>query len=665
MSIRFMKNDIREKCLIDVSLDQCQRAKQCALFDHEGEANEEDRKLYFMRDDLNLGDGGGISMILDGRKKRWSRLQFERLFWVATATSMETDFLQKNGRNPNSWCRAYFEMDRCSAAFEDGIFESFTSRILGARGKPIITMLEDIRVYLMERMWCMNKLAFENKEFITPSVRRQMEFNKKIQRHWLVFLSGYREVEVRRGDQSFGVNLHTMTYVCNMWQLSRIPCIHVMVRYMHMKMNPDLGVDECHTVSYLQDDQPESTRKTLTFNSIYDHLCGDLSVESLIFHNNNVVGIFGYPQTAPSYHDICKYLMNCPLAKAFTKSHTVVYQNLLRKFWCNDIASRPNPPTDDFEVCPLKEYLINFSVMNGKRPLTLDFKTFTESSGLDYAKGKYVSYSSTKEVKAELAKIIDNPILLDRTPVLKTAFPVSWRILFTFVVQVLDGNYSSTEQVNSIQQLFAYCLLTCTKVDIGEIIYNDLVTRLTNKSMQKYVSYPRFVSCALEVLLGSNYTHDESFRSSPTILITPLPFTVKKKKEKSQTVTLTLPKSQGLEASGLSGKKQPIGIGLLSMVSDEDTVKTTLLPKGPRGDKDLEGLKPPADMKPLTNLVANPSGTDDKYQPDSETLQLTTFVDVQALLLSDDDDVLKVGEEMDEDIPPTDEEDQSPPQNQE
>ncbi|GKE91498.1 hypothetical protein Tco_1572593, partial [Tanacetum coccineum] len=163
--------------------------------------------------------------------------------------------------------------------------------------------------------------------------------------------------------------------------------------------------------------------------------------------------------------------------------------------WCTAIAYDPNPPTDDSEVRPLKEYLIKFSMMNGKDPLTLDFKTFTKSTGLDYAKGKYVSYPSFKEVKSELAKIVDNPILLDRTHVLKTAFPVAWRILYTFVVQVLG-----------------------TKVDIYEIIYSDLITKLTNKSRQKYVSYLRFVSCPLEVLLDSKYTQDKSFRSSHTIL---------------------------------------------------------------------------------------------------------------------------------------------------
>ncbi|GJS84594.1 retrovirus-related pol polyprotein from transposon TNT 1-94 [Tanacetum coccineum] len=258
--------------------------------------------------------------------------------------------------------------------------------------------------------------------------------------------------------------------------------------------------------------------------------------------------------------------------------------------------SHPNPPTDDSEVRPLKEYLITFSVMNSKKPLTLTFKTFTESTRLDYAKGKYVSNPFTKEVKAELAKIF------------------------------LGGNCSSTEQVNSIQQFFAYCLFTRTKIDIGEIIYIDLITRLTNKSRQKYVSYVRFVSCALEVLLGSNYTQDESFGSSPTILsnsnfskdsskVTPIELTAfivaVNNHDKS-----TNPLPFTIKSQRLSGKQQPINTGLPSMVFDEGTVKTMSLPEGPRRDKDLEGLKPPADMEPLTNPVVDPSGTNAKYQVD-------------------------------------------------
>ncbi|GJR80895.1 hypothetical protein Tco_0151680 [Tanacetum coccineum] len=271
--------------------------------------------------------------------------------------------------------------------------------------------------------------------------------------------------------------------------------------------------------------------------------------------------------------------------------------------------------------------------------------------------------------------------------------------------------------------MIAYCLITRIKVDIREIIYSDLVTKLTSKSRQKYVSYPRFISYALEVLLGSNYTQDETFESSQIILsnsnfskdpskvtkieltapmiamnnqkdsVSPLPFSGKKKKVKSQTMTPTLPKSQGPKASrALSKKSQkpkskktltetqvtpPIrltegskqshslssgnvpdpqdperniqfaGTRLPSTSLDEGIHKSQPLPKRPRGDKDSEGLKPPDDMEPLTNHVADPLGTGAKYQE------------------SDNEEVFVAEEEMDEDISPTYEEFQSPPPNKE
>ncbi|GJX33846.1 hypothetical protein Tco_0245403 [Tanacetum coccineum] len=125
----------------------------------------------------------------------------------------------------------------------------------------------------------------------------------------------------------------------------------------------------------------------------------------------------------------------------------MVYQNLLREFWCTAIAYDPNPPENNSEARPLKEYLIKLSVMNGNKPLILEYKTFVELLIIDLAKGKYVSRPSIKEVKAELAKIVENPILLDRTPVLKTAFPMAWRILFTFAIQDELNQESDEDEV--------------------------------------------------------------------------------------------------------------------------------------------------------------------------------------------------------------------------
>ncbi|GKD04724.1 hypothetical protein Tco_1179698 [Tanacetum coccineum] len=127
------------------------------------------------------------------------------------------------------------------------------------------------------------------------------------------------------------------------------------------------------------------------------------------------------------------------------------------EFWSTVVAYDPFPSTDETEQRPLKEFLIKFLVLNGQRPLTLDFNTFCSSTGLDYNNGKYVDHPTPEAIKKELGKIAIN------NPVLKNLFHVAWKILFTFLIQVLSGNYSSIEQVNSIQQLLAYCIITRTQ----------------------------------------------------------------------------------------------------------------------------------------------------------------------------------------------------------
>ncbi|GJZ16376.1 retrovirus-related pol polyprotein from transposon TNT 1-94 [Tanacetum coccineum] len=338
------------------------------------------------------------------------------------------------------------------------------------------------------------------------------------------------------------------------------------------------------------------------------------------------------------------------------------------------------------------EYVVATRVQNQvfsdewQESLTLDYNTFVHSTGLDYSPGTYVSHPSLKAVKAELAKI------------------------------VLSGSYSYTEHINSIQQMIAYCLITGTKVDIGEIIYSDLITKLTSKSRQKYGSYLRSILCALKVLLGTQYTQDEKFRSLPSILsnsnfskdpseVTEIELTVsmidtqgpkasgtlplKRRKaktdkttpeatetpptedvpiedfEKTQSVASSqtahpqdperniqladkgsysplnegthksqpLPESTTIDPKDSGGNVKPADKGLPSTVPDKGTGKTKPLSEGPHKDKDLEGFKSPIDIESLTAHVADLLGTD-----------------------ANEDDVFEAGDEIDEDIHHTDEE---------
>ncbi|GJT79333.1 retrovirus-related pol polyprotein from transposon TNT 1-94 [Tanacetum coccineum] len=191
-----------------------------------------------------------------------------------------------------------------------------------------------------------------------------------------------------------------------------------------------------------------------------------------------------------------KYVVSAGCLCKFPIDEKSISENFLRKFWSTAVTFDPFTSTNKPKKRPFKEFLIKFLVSNGQRPLTLDFKTFCSSTRLDYNNGKYV----------------DHP-----TP------------------EVLGMNYSSTEQVNSIQQLLAYSLITETKVDIGEIIYSDLdPSKVTDIELTAH-------------MIAVNNQRD---------LVSPPPLVAKPKKGKSQTVAPTLPKSQGPEASGALSKKR-------------------------------------------------------------------------------------------------------------
>nr|GFC41599.1 hypothetical protein [Tanacetum cinerariifolium] len=147
-------------------------------------------------------------------------------------------------------------------------------------------------------------------------------------------------------------------------------------------------------------------------------------MDNVTFQTNNVIENFKYPSNVPAYDPVMKFLMNCPLKLAFTKSPSLLYQNLPRKFWSTAIAYDPNPPIDDSVARPLREFLIKFLVMNDQS-FTFDFNTFRSSIGLDYNKGKYVGHPSPEAVKTELGKIVTNASLQDKTLVLKNTFPVA------------------------------------------------------------------------------------------------------------------------------------------------------------------------------------------------------------------------------------------------
>ncbi|WMV34726.1 hypothetical protein MTR67_028111, partial [Solanum verrucosum] len=94
------------------------------------------------------------------------RSEMKKLFWWAAWSTYEEDFkdqlitlgaLSKSVAKdllrypPQTWCRAYLDTICKNQMMDNNFTESFNSWILKARGKPILKMLKDIRINIMNR----------------------------------------------------------------------------------------------------------------------------------------------------------------------------------------------------------------------------------------------------------------------------------------------------------------------------------------------------------------------------------------------------------------------------------------------------------------------------------------------------------------------------------
>ncbi|GJZ58473.1 multidrug resistance-associated protein 5 [Tanacetum coccineum] len=120
-------------------------------------------------------------------------------------------------RQPESWSRAYFNTDKACDVVENGISECFNAMIVDARRKPIINMLEDIRVLCMERL---------------------QKMREKQAKHWNVIPSGESRFEVRNGYEGFKVDERSRSCSCKGWQLSGIPCEHGIAAIYFLHKDP-------------------------------------------------------------------------------------------------------------------------------------------------------------------------------------------------------------------------------------------------------------------------------------------------------------------------------------------------------------------------------------------------------------------------------------------
>nr|KAJ0188950.1 hypothetical protein LSAT_V11C800415220 [Lactuca sativa] len=170
--------------------------------------------LELLIDDLNLNLGNGFSLMSDQHKK-----------------------------DPKTWSRGFFQTGRCCDAVENRFSESFNVVIVDARKKPIITMLEELRLYMMDRIYNMKLKGKQWGNYICPKIRDKVNLLKKTQRHYQVLPSGLNQFEVRGATDAYKVDLERKTCSCRLWQLNGYGCAHYIASISFLNRDVEAYVD--------------------------------------------------------------------------------------------------------------------------------------------------------------------------------------------------------------------------------------------------------------------------------------------------------------------------------------------------------------------------------------------------------------------------------------
>nr|GEV28823.1 hypothetical protein [Tanacetum cinerariifolium] len=113
------------------------------------------------------------------------------------------------------------QVDRGCEAIENGFSECFNIMIVSVRHKPLLTMLEAIRVIVLERM---NKIRETSRKWnpeVCLNIKKRLEWPKEQQRFWHVIPAGENLFEIRRRSEGFTVDEGKRTCSCRMWQVIR------------------------------------------------------------------------------------------------------------------------------------------------------------------------------------------------------------------------------------------------------------------------------------------------------------------------------------------------------------------------------------------------------------------------------------------------------------
>ncbi|XP_057792920.1 uncharacterized protein LOC131009535 [Salvia miltiorrhiza] len=252
--------------------------------------------LEILFKELELGDGSGWTFISDQQKglqnavsrlapqaehrncarhiyMNWKKVHkgqtLKNLFFRAVYATFEADFkiaLQEMkeesptafedfmARDTTKFCKAFISTYPKNDSVDNNISECFNGYILNARGKHVIHMLEEIRSSLMVRQVQKFKAMSLVKGKITPNISKLLEKNLMASAYCIALPAMYDSFQVHYEGDIFvvhvkmGNNGHNKCS-CREWDLTGIPCKHIVSAIKYMDRDPIDYVSEYFSVN--------------------------------------------------------------------------------------------------------------------------------------------------------------------------------------------------------------------------------------------------------------------------------------------------------------------------------------------------------------------------------------------------------------------------------
>ncbi|XP_057730552.1 uncharacterized protein LOC130945874 [Arachis stenosperma] len=130
---------------------------------------------------------------------------------------------------PATWVKAFFSHGPKVDNLTNNMCEVFNSKVVKYRIKPVLTMCEEIRCYLMRRMTKHIRLLEHHSGKLAPVQEKRLQRLIKPSSRWIAEWVGDNErkrFQVSRKQTKVDVDLIKHTCSCNVWQLTGMPCIH-------------------------------------------------------------------------------------------------------------------------------------------------------------------------------------------------------------------------------------------------------------------------------------------------------------------------------------------------------------------------------------------------------------------------------------------------------